>query len=200
MKELNAIYTPSQAAERIDISQSSIRRYTIALEKAGYPNIKRSSNNHRRYDLYDIQVLQYFKDLVQEKKISFDMALEQTMQDLDYIKNKVDIKNESADFNVKSSDDIEHLETKINMLIEMVRELNVKTEALQEDNQRLTAYIKQQQLEMETEDEEQSSVNESAEDNDQTNIYEYIEEPEEKSDKVEQEKVGIFSKIKKWLG
>src|SRR5699024_9464307 len=128
------------------------------------------------------------------------MALEQTMQDLDYIKNKVDIKNESADFNVKSSDDIEHLETKINMLIEMVRELNVKTEALQEDNQRLTAYIKQQQLEMETEDEEQSSVNESAEDNDQTNIYEYIEEPEEKSDKVEQEKVGIFSKIKKWLG
>src|SRR5699024_8453585 len=111
----------------------------------------------------DIQVLQYFKDLVQEKKISFDMALEQTMQELDYIKNKVDIKNESADFNVKSSDDIEHLETKINMLIEMVRELNVKTEALQEDNQRLTAYIKQQQLEMETEDEEQSSVNESAE-------------------------------------
>lgn len=208
MRELNTIYSPAQVAGRVDLSQSSIRRYTIALENAGYPNIKRSKSNHRRYDLYDIKVLEHFKNLVKEKHMSFDGALEQTMNDLEYIKTKVEVGSENESSKTTQRSDIEQLETKINVLIKMVQELNVKTESLQKDNERLTDYIKEQQLVLESEEQRTESDIDPAEEDNQTNIYDYIETSGEETEVLEtgenternsKEKMGVFSRIKKWF-
>lgn len=141
MKELNTLYTPAQVAERIDLSQSSVRRYTIALEKAGYTNIKRDPNNHRKYDIYDVQTLEYFRGLINDKKRSFEQALEETMSDLDYIHAKVDTRELYNMSTENKHTEVERLEQKVDTLIELVRELNQKTEHLQKDNERLTASV-----------------------------------------------------------
>lgn len=187
MKELNTFYTPAQIAERIDLSQSSVRRYTIALEKAGYTNIKRDPNNHRKYDIYDIQTLEYFKELVNDKKRSFNQALEETMNDLDYIHAKVDTRglfNVSVD--TKHSE-MERLEQKVDTLIELVRELNQKTEHLQKDNQRLTALVEKQPLALETPQQENTDIDEKPEDVDTMETEEYEDEAPKVAETSQQE-------------
>src|SRR5699024_2831257 len=213
-KELNTLYTPAQVSEKIGLSQSSVRRYTIALEKSGYSSIKRHPNNHRKYDIYDIQTLQYFKDLVNEKKLSFDVALEQTVRDIEYIHSKMNTDEIYAPSSSEENTQIKELEKKVDILIDLVHNLNNKTEELKQDNEtltnlihnktnstaRLTAPIELKNLENSSDEEE---------DDDQTNIYEYIENTEErdteKEEQVEEavtnnrEKEGLLSKIKSFF-
>lgn len=214
MKELNTLYTPAQVAERIDLSQSSVRRYTIALEKAGYTNIKRDPNNHRKYDIYDIQTLEYFKGLVNDKKRSFEQALEETMNDLDYIHTKVDTRglyNVSPD---SKHGEIERLEKKVDTLIELVRELNQKTEHLQKDNERLTALVEKQPLALEAPQQETTDVDEKPEETDTRQIEEDESKPQKVSEtpqqkapetsEIEKEEMnkknsGIFSRLKNFF-
>src|SRR5699024_3676211 len=123
-KELNTLYTPAQVSEKIGLSQSSVRRYTIALEKSGYSSIKRDPNNHRKYDIYDIQTLQYFKDLVNEKKLSFDMALEQTVRDIEYIHSKMNTDEIYAPSSSEEDTQIKELEKKVDILDRKSTRLN----------------------------------------------------------------------------
>lgn len=141
-KELNTLYTPAQVAERVDMSQSSVRRYTIALEKAGYTHIKRDPNNHRKYDVYDIQTIEHFKNLINEKKLSFELALEKTMNDIQYIHSNIDAQQASA---VTQSHTNTELEDKVDMLINLVQDLHTKTDRLEEENKQLNQKIGQLQ-------------------------------------------------------
>ncbi|WP_017550077.1 helix-turn-helix domain-containing protein [Salinicoccus carnicancri] len=212
MKELNTLYTPAQVAERIDLSQSSVRRYTIALEKAGYANIKRDPNNHRKYDIYDIQTLEYFKGLVNDKKHSFEQALEETMSDLDYIHAKVDTRALST----LSSDNkhTERLEQKVDTLIELVRELNQKTEHLQKDNERLTELVEKQPLMLDISQQESTDAVETPKDedreqteDDEGNTPKVSEIPQQgtaetsetKKEEINQKNDGIFSRLRKFF-
>lgn len=141
-KELNTLYTPAQVAERVDMSQSSVRRYTIALEKAGYTHIKRDPNNHRKYDVYDIQTIGHIKNLINEKKLSFELALEETMQDIQYIHSNIDAQHTKA---VSQSRTNTELEDKVDTLIELVQELHTKSNRLEEENKQLNQKIEQLQ-------------------------------------------------------
>jgi len=214
MKELNTLYTPAQVAERIDLSHSSVRRYTIALEKAGYANIKRDPNNHRKYDIYDIQTLEYFKGLVNDKKRSFKQALEETMNDLDYIHAKVDTRGLSNVSANSKHGEVERLEQKVDTLIELVRELNQKTEHLQKDNERLTALVEKQPLMLEVPQQETTDVDEKPEEADTRQIeavenkpskvaetpqQEASETSEIKKEEISKKNSGIFSRLKKFF-
>lgn len=213
-KELNTLYTPAQVAEKIDLSQSSVRRYTISLEKAGYTNIKRDPNNHRKYDIYDIQTLEYFKGLVNDKKLSFDMALEQTMNDLDYIHSKIDTKGLYKVPADSQHTEVERLEQKVDTLIELVRELNHKTENLQTDNARLTALVEKQPLTLEAPQQETTDADEKSEEADTKQIEDNEGSPQKVSEtpqqeateasEIEKEEInkknsGIFSRLKKFF-
>lgn len=214
MKELNTLYTPAQVAERIDLSQSSVRRYTIALEKTGYTNIKRDPNNHRKYDIYDIQTLEYFRGLINDKKRSFEQALEETMNDLDYIHAKVDVRGLSNVSPDSKHAEVERLEQKVDTLIELVRELNQKTEHLQKDNERLTALVAKQSVALEVPQQETTDVDEKPEETDTRQIEEdesqspkVAETPQQavtETSEIEKEEInkknsGIFSRLKKFF-
>lgn len=214
MKELNRLYTPAQVAERIDLSQSSVRRYTIALEKAGYNNIKRDPNNHRKYDIYDIQTLEYFKGLVNDKKRSFDQALEETMSDLDYINAKVDTRELSNVSLDSKHGEVGRLEQKVDTLIELVRELNQKTEHLQKDNERLTALVEKQPLMLDISQQGSTDAAEAPEEADvrQTEGYEGkppnviktpqqkdVENPKIETEEMDKKNNGVFSRLKKFF-
>lgn len=65
--------TASETASILDIKTSTLRKYTLQLEKAGY-SFYRSERNHRAYTPDDVTILQRFMDL----KNNRDMTVERS--------------------------------------------------------------------------------------------------------------------------
>lgn len=123
MKDITQYYSSNDISRILDLSTSSIRRYSIALEDAGYKAIKRSDKGHRRYTMQDVKTVQYLHKLVNEKKLPFNEALKKTMADQSFIVNDVDIEV-LGDVNETERDlTVKALENKIDSLSESVDEL-----------------------------------------------------------------------------
>lgn len=123
MKDITQYYSSNDISRILDLSTSSIRRYSIALEDAGYKAIKRSDKGHRRYTMHDVKTVQYLHKLVNDKKLPFNEALKKTMTDQSFIVNDVDIEVLGVVNEMERDLKIKALENKIDSLTANVDEL-----------------------------------------------------------------------------
>ncbi|MFJ5625626.1 DUF3967 domain-containing protein [Peribacillus loiseleuriae] len=63
MEEFEKAYTPKEMSLTLDIGDSTLRKWAIALEKSGYEFIR--IDNNRRFVDTDVVTLRHFKELVQ---------------------------------------------------------------------------------------------------------------------------------------
>lgn len=74
-EELNQVryYASREMCERLDISDSTLRKWCISLEKNGY-TFTRGEQNRRLFLNQDLEALDHLKLLVQGKKMSLENA------------------------------------------------------------------------------------------------------------------------------
>ncbi|WLR44436.1 MerR family transcriptional regulator (plasmid) [Bacillus carboniphilus] len=75
---MDLAYTTKEVASTLDIGESTLRKWSVALEKGGYPFIK-NDKGYRSYLERDIIVLRKFKELVKVKSVSLESATELVM-------------------------------------------------------------------------------------------------------------------------
>lgn len=66
-------FSPKEIQLDLDISDSTLRKWALSLETAGY-KFKRTAHNRRVFNPEDHIVLSNFKHLVQEKNMSYENA------------------------------------------------------------------------------------------------------------------------------
>ncbi|QNR09126.1 MerR family transcriptional regulator [Macrococcoides canis] len=134
MKDITQYYKTKEIADLIGLTASSIRRYTIALDKAGYV-IKKDDNSHRRYTIEDVKIIEYLHKKV-NNGVSFDDAVKDT------VKNKATI----ITLGSKAEDDIinESTASQLKTIIERMDKMQQTIDELQTDNKRLIALVEKQ--------------------------------------------------------
>lgn len=153
MKDVTQYYSPNEVSKKINLSSSSVRRYSIALEEAGYSEITRNDKGHRRYTMQDLKTIQYLHTLVNDKKVPFNDAITKTIADQSYIVNDVDsdviddLNETSNDLNIKAlNDKIDLLAESLETVINQNRALLNAFETVKEDNKRLIAELEKRPL------------------------------------------------------
>ncbi|MHA7740476.1 DUF3967 domain-containing protein [Priestia aryabhattai] len=73
-QENEVVYLGGEVTKSLGIARSSLTKYCIALENKGYKFI-RGSNNSRAFRNQDILLLQKMKDLVQDKSMTMETAV-----------------------------------------------------------------------------------------------------------------------------
>ncbi|MFC6293615.1 hypothetical protein BHU61_13285 (plasmid) [Macrococcus epidermidis] len=153
MKDITQYYSPTEVSKKINLSASSVRRYSIALEDAGYNEIARNDKGHRRYTLHDLKTVQYLHTLVNDKKMPFNDAITKTIADQSYIVNDVDsdviddLNETSNDLNIKVlNDKIDLLAESLETVINQNRALLNAFETAKEENKRLLAELEKRPL------------------------------------------------------
>lgn len=66
-------YPSKELCARLDISDSTLRKWCIALEKQNY-SFTRTEQNRRLFVEQDLEVLDYLKELIQNRKMSLENA------------------------------------------------------------------------------------------------------------------------------
>lgn len=122
MEEKNTFYSPAEVAEKLDVSTSTIRRLTGALEEEGYSRIVRNEKNHRRYDISDVRAIEYLHSRINDGGLTQKEAVKDTLNNIDYVLNKID----PVELSENKDDNIKDLTDKMNILIEIVGGLNDK--------------------------------------------------------------------------
>ncbi|WP_336883833.1 MerR family transcriptional regulator [Priestia koreensis] len=82
MNEFERAYTTKEVAESLEIGQSTLRKWSIALEQSGYPFTK----NDQGYRLFldrDIEILKQFKKLVKEQSMPLENAANLIVEHMD---------------------------------------------------------------------------------------------------------------------
>ena len=134
MKDITRYYKTKEIADLIGLTASSIRRYTIALDKAGYV-IKKDDNSHRKYTIDDVKIIEYLHKKV-NNGVSFDDAVKDT------VKNKATI----ITLGSKAEDEIinESTASQLKTIIERMDKMQQTIDELQTDNKRLIALVEKQ--------------------------------------------------------
>lgn len=209
MKDITQYYSPNEVSKIIELSPSSVRRYSIALEDAGYNEIKRNDKGHRRYTAHDVKTVQYLHTLVSDKKVPFNEAITKTLEDQSYIVNDVDIEVLDEVNETERELKIQSLEGKMDQLIEMTSELVSQNKALVtaldqvvDDNKRLLVELDKRTL---TVDSEPTDATQTVEDNqllignadEETPTSEPVNE--DKTEDNENTAASFGSKLKRWF-
>lgn len=122
MEEKNTFYSPAEVAEKLDVSTSTVRRLTGALEEEGYSRIVRNEKNHRRYDISDVRAIEYLHSRINDGGLTQKEAVKDTLNNIDYVLNKID----PVEISDNKDDQLKDLTDKMNILIEIVGGLNNK--------------------------------------------------------------------------
>jgi|SRR5699024_2512311 len=122
MEEKNTFYSPAEVAEKLDVSTSTVRRLTGALEEEGYSRIVRNEKNHRRYDISDVRAIEYLHSRINDGGLTQKEAVKDTLNNIDYVLNKID----PVEISENKDDQLKDLTDKMNILIEIVGGLNNK--------------------------------------------------------------------------
>lgn len=122
MEEKNTFYSPAEVSTLLDVSTSTVRRLTSALEDEGYTRITRNEKNHRRYDISDVRAVEYLHKRITDGGLTQKEAVKDTLNNIDYVLNKI----EPLEVSENKDDQLKELTDKMNVLIEIVGGLNNK--------------------------------------------------------------------------
>lgn len=84
----NKAYWARDVAKALDISESTLRKYCLVLEKAGY-HFLRGDNGRRAFLDRDILILRKFQELSSKKGTTLDDAAVTVMSVVDTVQNSV---------------------------------------------------------------------------------------------------------------
>lgn len=73
MDELEIRYTTKDIADKLGVEAVTVRKYALALEKAGY-NIDRSDGKNRSYSATDVMAFQYMQSIRAQTSITVEEA------------------------------------------------------------------------------------------------------------------------------
>ena len=139
MNKVDAPLTAKEVVEKIEIGDSTLRKWCLALEEQNY-NFVRTTQNKRMFSDKDVFVLSQFKLLVQTKHLSIQNAAEiiatKYKEDI-LFSNETQVEHPLSE-QLKSSSSNE-------ALIEAKEELKAEIEQLKEFNRMLLAKLDEQQ-------------------------------------------------------
>lgn len=174
MQTKDKLLSPKEASHFLEIGDSTLRKWCIALEEQKY-NFMRTEQKKRLFSEKDLFVLSNFKTLVKDKNLSINAAAEimsnKYSEDMVFVNSteKSRIEEQSVKSEQNTSEitrQLEHMQTEMEQLKELNRTLLVKLdeqyeyikerdqrvlEALQEsqENKQLLLEIKEEQQKQE---------------------------------------------------
>lgn len=135
MNQVDAPMSAKEIIEQIDIADSTLRKWCLALEEQNY-NFVRTAQNKRMFSEKDLFVLSQFKVLVQTKNLSISNAAE-------IIASKY-----SGDVLLPNETEVEQAAALVEnnpFLLETLKELKTEMELLKDMNRLLLAKLDEQQ-------------------------------------------------------
>ncbi|MDC2867911.1 DUF3967 domain-containing protein [Bacillus sp. BP-3] len=129
-------YWGSEVAKNLGIGSSTLRKYCLALEEAGYP-FERGNNNSRIFYHKDVATIERLVTAMNKKNVTLEQAINLSMTSV--------IENEVATVAIDSVADTEHIKVlteRIERLeqlnLELIQRLDQQSKLLQEtDAQRI---------------------------------------------------------------
>jgi hypothetical protein len=142
MPRIDIPYSAKEVIDKIDIGDSTLRKWCLALEKQNY-NFIRTDQNKRLFTEKDVFILSQFKVLVQDKNMSINNAA--TVVASKYVKevfsNETEIEQVSKP--LFPNETVEELRTEIEQLKNMNTKILSLLEEQKKDNNELQTYIKE---------------------------------------------------------
>lgn len=114
MNEYGRAWTTREVAQRIGVGESTARKWSISLEKAGYKFLTKENGEitTRFYVEHDILVLMDYKELMQEKDMTMEIASQRIVERYGERDNSIlPIRTESV--RVETHDEISQLRNEI---------------------------------------------------------------------------------------
>lgn len=128
-------HTPAAAAQRLDIKPATLRKYSLALEKAQY-KIKRNDKGHRVYSDNDIETVRRVITGI-KNGVTFNES----------INNVLSIQAHSALPPKVDNDTVTQYEELKQLILEQHESMQLQIDLLQEQNKLLIERIEQQEKE-----------------------------------------------------
>ena len=152
--DIDILYSPSEVCEQIKVKDSTLRKYVIILEGAGY-KFSRNKKGHRQYTDKDIIILKRFIAASQEPGIRLETAAEQIVSTVKNINatgpNTTDIAAHTPDINISAL--INHFEEReserekqISLLLAINSELIERLEATETRENRILSILEGMEL------------------------------------------------------
>jgi transposase-like protein len=132
-------YWNNEVAKRLEISDSTLRRWCIQLESKGYTFIK-GENDSRAFTVHDLEALTLFKQLVKVERKTKETASEKVVER--YAARDVTPPMQGENIGLKSM----HLEEKIEEMSRHLEEIKSQLDKQMDFNKRLVERIDQQNL------------------------------------------------------
>lgn len=150
MNELEIRYTTKDIADKLGVEAVTVRKYALALEKAGY-SIERSDGKNRSYNATDVMAFQYMQSIRSQTSITVEEAANLVAQ-----KNNNATENDTSIVHSESETLPDRYETLLIMVQQLLAAQQVaptlpSPEELRADrlNERLTERRIERQLERE---------------------------------------------------
>lgn len=142
MTRMDLPYSAKEVIDKIDIGDSTLRKWCLALEKQNY-NFIRTDQNKRLFTEKDVFVLSQFKVLVQDKNMSINNASAVVASKYvnEVFSNETEIEQvQKAPF---SNETVEELRTEIEELKDMQNTILQHLEEQKKDKEELQKYIEE---------------------------------------------------------
>lgn len=120
-----SVYTTKQVADNLKIVTSTLRKWCLLLEQAGY-KFERNEKNQRMFFDSDMLALRNLKELTQQEGMSLENAVKS-------IAEKGELREEIS---LSDFEDNSKLEAKLDELLEYVKRQDEQIEALTEHSER----------------------------------------------------------------
>lgn len=174
MENIEKAYTAKEVRTTLDIGDSTLRKWCLALEKCGY-QFFRNDQNRRLFIEKDIVVLRHFQALVQDNNMPLENAaniIVSRFGDAAFEQRTVIVpsdQNNTAPEKIEDTETVELLHSLIDYMVKQEqfnKELLERLEKQQEYIEKQQAYIEEQKKYVEEQKEFKEYLNERLEERD----------------------------------
>lgn len=135
--KIEGIYSPSDLVKILDVSDSTLRKWCIAIELQGYL-FNRTDNNKRVFVDRDLVVLKHFRNLVQVQFMTLENAA-------NIVATKYQDIRSTGNANSNNENDERLLPDIADRIFERFERLEATNKQLEETNKQLIARLNEQQ-------------------------------------------------------
>ena len=184
------VYLGGEVAKSLGIARSSLTKYCIALENKDYKFI-RGSNNSRAFRSKDLLLLQRMKDLVQDKGMTMETAVNVVLSMLPEEERTGAVLDENKVISSETTSKEQEENTKISLLIDKLEYINEISDRLNSMEKELKDIKAQNKILQDQNDELKTTVETSSSKRDE-NLLSLIREVQDTK------KMIAASQEKKW--
>lgn len=139
MSDMEVVYTPRDVYERLEVKESTLRKYVDVLQREGYA-IKKDKRGRREYTQYDVMLLEKLVELSQHDGMTLEKAAQFIVKRVHHAKEEK-IERESKETGVIPFEIQEQLQQQYSVMLKKINQEQQRN--LLEMEQRLSERIDQ---------------------------------------------------------